>query len=125
MNGVTLNDTMPFASLSIGEARTFMQGVVQNELERLSTITTPKPKEWPLVLNLDEVQAWLKSQGWPVTKSTLYKMTHQNEIPFRKLGKRLVFSTEDLSTWLQSKATVEDRSLNEALTLAASARRKK
>lgn len=50
-------------------------------------------------LSLDEAAAYLK-----VSKSTLYKLTSENAIPFfRPGGKKILFDKSDLDNWVRSK----------------------
>ncbi|GGF49187.1 helix-turn-helix domain-containing protein [Echinicola rosea] len=48
------------------------------------------------VMSIDEAAKFLK-----LTKSTLYKKTSLNEIPFCKTGKVIVFFKKDLVEWLK------------------------
>ncbi|GAB3662643.1 hypothetical protein GCM10028791_37790 [Echinicola sediminis] len=49
------------------------------------------------VMSVEEAAKFLK-----LTKSTLYKKTSLNEIPYCKTGKVLVFFKHDLIEWLKS-----------------------
>jgi excisionase family DNA binding protein len=40
-----------------------------------------------------------------LSKSSLYNYVKQNKIPYIKLGGKLLFSTTDLQTWIDSKKT--------------------
>lgn len=53
------------------------------------------------LFDVAEAAAYLK-----VKPSTLYGWAHQRRIPFRKHGRRLVFSRSDLEAW--SAATRQD-----------------
>jgi excisionase family DNA binding protein len=53
-------------------------------------------------------------------KATIYGLTHQNDIPFHKKGKRLYFLKSEILTWIksgkrESKSDVEKRA-NEYLS---------
>jgi len=39
-----------------------------------------------------------------LSKSHLYRLTSQNAIPHFKVGKRCVFSTEQLEAWVENQA---------------------
>lgn len=41
-----------------------------------------------------------------VRRSTLYSWVHQRRIPYRKHGRRVVFSRKDLEIWSQSQTVV-------------------
>jgi len=45
-------------------------------------------------LNLDEAAEFLR-----LSKSFLYKNTSQKTIPFRKIGKKLLFERSELQAW--------------------------
>jgi excisionase family DNA binding protein len=36
----------------------------------------------------------------PLTKSTIYSMVSRNQIPYRKIGKKLIFNKEDINNWI-------------------------
>lgn len=57
------------------------------------------------VLTLEEAAAYLG-----ISKSTLYKLTHQHEIPFyRPNGKLIYFEKSELVKWmLQNRSMTED-----------------
>jgi len=38
-------------------------------------------------------------------KSTIYRLSMDNKIPFQKYGKRLVFSRKDLLKWIDNRTT--------------------
>lgn len=117
------DDSMPFASLSIGQTRQFVQGIVSEELSKL---TAPKqPEETPEVLNIDEALSFLKKCGLPLKKSSIYKLTHEKAIPHKRIGKRLVFSRAALIAWIDEKADAGDSYSDAALCIAASANRKR
>ncbi len=51
-----------------------------------------------LVMDIDGVSQFLK-----IKKSYVYHLTSKFEIPYYKLGKKLLFSRYDLMEWLQRK----------------------
>jgi hypothetical protein len=61
--------------------------------------------------------------GFPVRKSTLYKLTASNDIPCQRLGNRLVFSRDTLKNWFESRIQAGPK-YNAALELSRSAQRK-
>ena len=38
-----------------------------------------------------------------ISKSSLYKMTMRNELPFYKVGGKLLFKVEQIMAWLEEK----------------------
>lgn len=54
-------------------------------------------------LSIDEAVAFLNSIGYKIKKSQLYKLTMNNDIVFGRFGRRVVFDTEDLAKWVESR----------------------
>lgn len=44
-----------------------------------------------------------------LTRSSLYKLTMTNGIPFSKYGKRLIFSRKDLNEWIRNRTVPAGR----------------
>ena len=62
------------------------------------------------VLNLEEAASFLG-----IAKSTLYKMTHENRIPFYKpAGKLIYFEKSVLLDWIRSNRVMSETELQEA-----------
>jgi excisionase family DNA binding protein len=76
------------------DLRDLINKSVQSALKnaKLLSVDTGKP------LTLEQAADFL---GIP--KATLYQFTSKRLIPFRKLGRRIVFSKADLMTFLDSK----------------------
>lgn len=36
----------------------------------------------------------------PFTKATIYSKVNRNQIPFKKIGKKLIFSKRDIDSWI-------------------------
>ncbi|MDN4014246.1 MULTISPECIES: helix-turn-helix transcriptional regulator [Chryseobacterium] len=36
----------------------------------------------------------------PFTKATIYSKVNRNQIPFKKIGKKLIFSKEEIDRWI-------------------------
>ncbi len=49
---------------------------------------------------MDEAIEFLRENGRPTSKSTIYKESSLGWIPCKRVGKRLVFSRERLSAWI-------------------------
>ena len=61
------------------------------------------------VLNLEEAASFLG-----IAKSTLYKMTHENQIPFYKpAGKLIYFEKSVLLEWIRSNRITSEAELQE------------
>ena len=62
------------------------------------------------VLTLEEAAAYLG-----ISKSTLYKLTHQHEIPFyRPNGKLIYFEKSELLKWMRQSRTMSETETQEA-----------
>ena len=75
-------------------------------------------------LSFEEGLAYLNDKGISISKSTLYKRTSLNEIPFRRFGSRkVVFKKDNLDTWINEQLS-KDESNMMLKDVARSARRK-
>lgn len=75
---------------------------------------------------INEAVAHLNAIGYPITKSTMYKKTMANEIPFSRFGgRKIIFSREQLEEWAEAQLTDPTAEM-EAMTkrVAENARRK-
>ena len=64
-------------------------------------------------------------EGIPTTRATLYNQVYKNTIPYKKFGRRTVFSRRELLAWIESRTVhSEDRRTAAALRIAESANRK-
>ena len=63
--------------------------------------------------------------GGPTTRATLYNHIHKNTIPYKKVGRRIVFSKKALLAWVDSRTVrPEDKRTAATLRIAESANRK-
>lgn len=76
-------------------------------------------------MNVDDAARFMTEQGIPTTRATLYNLVYKEAIPYKKFGRRTVFSRKELLTWIESRTEHrEDRRAAAALRLAESANRK-
>ena len=76
-------------------------------------------------INIEDAARFIAEQGVPTTRATLYNLVYRNSIPYRKIGRRLLFSRKELLQWLDSRTTCPGNSkADAALKLAESARKK-
>lgn len=54
-------------------------------------------------LTIDQAVEFLKENGDPHTKATVYKKSCLGEIPASRSGKRLLFSRKKLENWIESR----------------------
>ena len=76
-------------------------------------------------MNVDAAARFMTEQGIPTTRATLYNLVYKNTIPYKKFGRRTVFSKRELLAWIESRTEHrEDRRTAATLRLAESANRK-
>ena len=76
-------------------------------------------------MNVEDAARFLSEQGIPTTRATLYNLVYKEAIPYKKFGRRTVFSKRELLAWIESRTEHrEDRRTAAALRLAESANRK-
>ena len=76
------------------------------------------------VLALDEAVEYLNTNGLSIAKSTIYKLTSTNQIPFKRFGgRKIVFRVDDLNAWIGEQLT-STRDNSVCKNVARSARRK-
>lgn len=72
-------------------------------------------------LNLEGAVKLLNLNGYPTSKSSIYKLTSTNSIPFMRFGSRLLFVKSELLDWADSK--LSKRENNEAILISKMASR--
>lgn len=77
----------------------------------------------PDAMNLNQLIEFLALNGCHYTKSYLYVMTSKKKIPYRLIGGKLVFSRQEIESWLKSIAK-DRRENNGVKCVIESARRK-
>ncbi|WP_299819463.1 helix-turn-helix domain-containing protein [uncultured Pontibacter sp.] len=100
---------------------------IESLLLYLKDKTFSKPAEEADRCSLPHALVFLNGQGYPISKSKLYKMTAADEVPHKRFGNRLVFSRKALLEWVESQTTDRGRGAarqDVCLKLAASARKK-
>lgn len=76
-------------------------------------------------MNVEDAARFLSEQGIPTTRATLYNLVYKEAIPYKKFGRRTVFSKRELLAWIESRTvTRESRNAEASRRLAASANRK-
>lgn len=91
--------------------------VIEKMLEKKESLRVYSKK-----LNLDYALSFLLKEGFPMSKSKIYKLTSTNSIPFLRFGSRLVFDRDELMTWCkdQSETTDTRNMVSNKLALVAS-----
>ena len=77
-------------------------------------------------MTVEAAARFLTEQGIHATRATIYNLVYKNSIPYKKFGRRTVFSKKELLQWIESRTVhPEDRRTAAALRIAESANRKK
>ena len=63
-------------------------------------------------MNVEDAALFLTEQGIPTTRATLYNQVYKNTIPYRKFGRRTVFSKKRLKISLSSSLSPPKRLSN-------------
>ena len=73
-------------------------------------------------MTVEDAALFLTEQGIPTTRATLYSHVYKDTIPYKKFGRRIVFSKKELLAWIEARTTrPEDRRAAAALRIAQSA----
>lgn len=65
----------------------------------------------PNYLNVNELIIYLREKGIKMSKSTIYKLTMNNEIPFQRFGNREIFFVPgELDKWIDSRMSGRKKS---------------
>lgn len=76
-------------------------------------------------MNVEDAARFITEQGIPATRATLYNLVYKEAIPYKKFGRRVVFSKRELLAWIESRTITRGyRREAAALRLAESANRK-
>ena len=119
------NDSLPLAALTVGQAKEMIGGFIFREIRRnFGADVGLEEKPEPDLMNVSEAVCFLSELGMPTTKKTLYQFTHTKNIPYRKIGRRIIFSRKELLQWIESRTYRPHSQSDEALRLAESARKK-
>ncbi len=78
-----------------------------------------KPKR----MSLNDGLAYLNENGFKLSKSTLYKMTMDERIPFSRFGRQIIFDRSELDAWMDEQMNGNDTG-TVAKATAESARKK-
>ncbi len=91
---------------------------VLNELKGLIKKSNPEPVSETAAkdkLNCKQAIAFLSEHGYPVSKSSLYKLTSGKKIPYSKFGKHNLFDVQELLEWCKARTTSPTQQQNQSL----------
>ena len=69
-----INDFAPFAALSIGQAKEIIAGIVHDAISDAKQKAQPTQESQAEVMNIDDAVVFLKENGLPITKKSLYAL---------------------------------------------------
>ena len=96
------------------------------EIKRMLISNKPRKEPDTKRLSINEAENFFVEQGFPVSKSKLYKLTSEGKIPHEKFGIRVLFRQDKLIDWIESEMNLSIKSNSkDIMILANSARRKK
>lgn len=77
-------------------------------------------------MTVGEAAHFLTEQGISTTRASLYNLVYKNTVPYRKFGRRTIFSKRELLAWIEERMTrPSDIRTQAVMHIAASARNKK
>jgi len=76
-------------------------------------------------LSIDKAIDFILNQGYIMSKSKLYKLISNGQIPFARFGIRIVFSEEELIGWLESQTKKSYKSNAESVKIISNSARNK
>ncbi len=124
MKDASINVTLPFAALAIGDVQQLIRSIVADEVRKVIPHVEPT-KPTPDAMTVDQVLPFLSEQGLPTTKKTLYNWIFRGVIPYKHIGRRVAFSRKELLSWIESRTVRSgDRRAAAALRISESANRK-
>lgn len=71
-----------------------IESKLDNALELLSKLSPQKKKQRLTVTDASQLTGY--------SKSTIYGKVSRNEIPYRKLGAKVWFNSDELETWIEN-----------------------
>lgn len=115
--------TMKNFNSSENDLRAIVREEVRAALSPKGRAPQPEARE---VLNLEGALRLLDELGVPLTRKTVYNLTTDRAIPYRKNGRRLVFSRRELTAWVDARMVAPSESRKAAaLRLAQNANLKR
>ena len=106
------------------------RGDLEDLLKQVAANTKAEAAAEParkLKMNIDEALIYLNEQGFPMSKSTMYKHTMAGTIPFSRFGERkILFDVNELDQWISKRLIGNDATGGGEITntVAENARKK-
>jgi len=97
--------------------------VIREEFNKILECAKPSQLERKQTLTLDEAVVYLNESGFEIAKSSIYRLTSTNQIPFHRFGERkIIFRADELDSWVNSR--IGNKEYAVAGNVARSARKK-
>lgn len=95
------------------------------EIKRM--LINNKPRSQPVTkrMSTNEAIKFIVEQGFPISKSKLYKLTSEGKIPHEKFGMRVLFKQDNLIAWISNEMNLSRKSDSEYVMILANSARKK
>ncbi len=103
-------------------------GYLTAQVDELKKILLHKHiREPPLrsKLSVDKAIKLISDYGLNISRSKLYKLTSNQQIPFSKFNNRIVFTEEDLHNWIQENISSNTKKNDSIKSIVKSAQNKK
>ena len=99
--------------------------IVQNAIKKvLPDKEEEKKQNMPDSCSVDQALQFLLENGYKMSKSKLYKMTANRDLPFKYFGRRIIFSRSELLEWVEQQSIPSSNPDVVLLNIAKDARRK-
>ena len=121
----TKNMNEPIIVMTADQLRSIVADEVASILPKLADF---RRKNEPIEtdgMNADTAARFITEQGIPTTRAALYNLVYKEAIPYKKFGRRTVFSRRELLQWIESRTvTRESRCATASRCIAESTNRK-
>jgi excisionase family DNA binding protein len=96
------------------------------EIKRMLLNSKPSAQPDTKRMSTNEAIKFIMEQGFPMSKSKLYKLTSERKIPYDKFGIRVLFRQDNILEWIESQINLSMKlESKNVMILANSARSKK
>ncbi|MDR2585924.1 MAG: helix-turn-helix domain-containing protein [Prevotellaceae bacterium] len=117
-----IDESTPVAALNLLQFSDLFLGLIAKA--ELNKEKEQPAKSQPERFGIDGAVETLCAHGLQTTKGSIYNHVSGKTIPHHRIGRRLIFDSNELIEWIKGKTTNGIDS-DAALQIAASARRKK
>lgn len=88
------------------EIRAIVKDAVAEVMTEFAKSSKPEtPQKTSDILNLREAVTFLNENGYTLAECTLRNKVHRKELPYQKMGCRVIFSRKELTAWLEGETS--------------------